>query len=270
MKELNKNIKYISKYKQNKWQNRNNNSILLSIFIIYSNINYIVFEQLWFKPWFHVDFVIPGSFVWELTSSFLIKDIQNLWYSGGTICSSVRSSFWFSIIARLVVKLVFEQIHTLLVSGFIQAPSSMICSSILNKGEIRASWQSVPRTLTVHVIHSFGSSSLEIEDLRGDDLVKRDLIFLKLNFQGMCCQWKEPVCQSITGLIFWSQGNPRSIFCFPNLVTSNWIICFCPKISKSKFTYCCLMVPFFFRVLSTLIARIGFSRFNNGRFRVLA
>ena len=38
MKELNKNMKHITRYKENKWKNRNNNSNLLSIFfIIYSN-----------------------------------------------------------------------------------------------------------------------------------------------------------------------------------------------------------------------------------------
>ena len=187
---------------------------------------------------------------------------RSSWYSGEQfVCQLSPPSSGFPWLPSWSPNyVVFEQIHTLLVSRFIQAPLSMICSSISIRGDIRASWQLVPKMLTVCVIHSSGSSSSEIEGLGNDGLVEMDsILFLKSNFWGTCCQWKELVCQSIIGLYFWSQGNPKSIFCFPNPVTSNWIICFCPKISKSKFMYC-LIVPFLFRVSSTLIAGIGLSR----------
>ena len=71
------------------------------------------------------------------------------------------------------------------------------------------------------------------------------------------------------GLCFWSHGNPSNIFCFPNPVTNNWTICFCPNISIFRFMYC-LMVPFLFRIPSMFIAGIDVSRFSSESLRVFA
>ena len=124
---------------------------------------------------------------------FSLKMSKNLWYLGGTICSSVRLSFFrFSTIAKSVANVTFEQIHTLFVSGLIHAPSSMICSLISIKGQMRVSLQLVPKALIVHVIHLSWSSSSEIVGL-GKGLARRaSTFFLKSNFWGMWmgCHWK--------------------------------------------------------------------------------
>ena len=196
----------------------------------------IVFEWFQFKAWFHFNLVITGSFIRDQLACFSSKMSKYSWYSGGTICLSIKSSFFrFSATAMSVAKLVFEQIQTLFILGFIQVPSSIICSHILIKGEIRASQQSVPRTLTVCVIHLSGSSSL-VTVVFGRGFAKRSSIcFLKFIFWGVCCHSNVLVCQLIIGLCFCSQAKPKIIFCFPNPVMYQYcIICFCPKISRSK------------------------------------
>ena len=84
-----------------------------------------------------------------------------------------------------------------------------------------------------------------------------------LNFSGVCFHSRVPLFQSMIGFSVSSQGKPKIRCCFPSPEIRNWVFwVHVPKVISSSVEQ--VMVPFLFRVPSTLNTTRGCSNFFTG------